>query len=626
MADVPDRLPLPLSERLALASQSIFSRMGREVDLAVGGIPFMLATSSQVPQTTETIPVRKEQFDAERDPGEQSLSGWWRRSQASFHQGAGYRYEPNSEDPHNGFWDSEGVDVFTAGQISLLKKMVQLDDGSPAVTRLRIHGGGGLSAVVGGALFRNTSNPTAALTSLHAPSGKTIVDGMISGSSFYDVASDGTLYEGLLSSPGTATTWPCGATPSRLTWGKHRLWLIGGRKIWQPDLSAAAGTTQDPIFTNPNQGWTYTCIAEGPAAMYIGGHDGISSTIQAITFDAGGGIPALSGATVTAVLPDGELVQELAVLAGQYVAIGTTRGLRVGVVQQDASITYGPLIVEPEGVSGCTALTSQDRFFVASFKTDAGDAVVYRVDTGTELEGGVFPYAKDASCGFAGHWTSVANIGSRLFGTTNDGRAWYQSTTELVSSAWLESSRIRYRTTEPKAFKYLDVDIEPLRGTIGLSLIVEGGSTLTLGSSDAQGEVSATPFAITAPPMKYCSVRMEMTRSTTGTSGPILYSFLMRALPAATPQRLITLPLMCFDNEQARSGQRYGTDGYSADRLEALQQLENDAQTIIFQDFTSGSDIGRTVMIESIKFVQTAPRDTGNQGGILYLQLRTVDA
>jgi len=635
MPRLPERLPMPLSERLASASQAIYSRMGREVDVAVGGIPFMLATSTEVPQAIETIQVRKDQFDSERDPGEQSLTGWWRRSQSSFHQGAGYLYEPNTDEAHNGFWDSSGVNVFEPGELTLIKRMLAHTTVGTIYSRIRTYSatatsGSALTAIGGGALYKSTTDgdPTSALVSLHAPVGKTIVDGVISGTAFYDVASDGTLYQGLVSSPGTATTWPCGVTPSRMGWGKHRLWIIGGRNLWQPNLSAVGGTTQNPVFTHPNQGWTYTCMAEGPGAMYFGGHDGFSSSIQAVTLDAAGGLPTLSGATVTAVLPDGELVQELSVLAGQYVGIGTNLGFRVGVVQSDASITYGPLLVEPVGVQACTALTAQGRFFVVAFNVTGGDTVVYRVDTGTTLSDGVYPYAKDASCERTGYWTSIANIGGQLYGTTDDGRVWRQSPTELVPSGWLQTSRIRFRTTEPKAFKYVDVDIKPLQGSLTISGILEGGSTAPLGNLTVQGEVSREPLGWHSAPMRYGSLKLDLVRHTDNITGPTIYSYLIRALPAVAPQHLITLPLLCFDQEQARSGQRYGSEGYSNDRLTAIILLERAAQTLVFQDFTTGLDVGIQVTIEAIRFVQTVPKDTttGNAGGILYLQLRTVDA
>lgn len=803
MTRIPERLPAPLSERLSLASQAIYSRLGREVDVAVGGIPFMLATSSEVPQSIETIAVRKDQLDSEKDPGEQSLSGWWRRSQSSFHQGAGFLYEPTTDDPHEGFWDSENVEVFNKGDLTLLPAVVSRGDvsvqwnrlrsyrasgtrtnyctnpsfetnttgwtastGVSAITRVAGSSGSGSwvlqltangttaslveapistlttgatasmsirvwvpsgapplkivsnfaagpisaatgawttisltapftfgpqlqiqsdtpatagtnylvdaclieeGAVVGsyfdgnsvdGAWTGTTNNSVSTLTigngerkwsgcatvlgrfywdnaaANHAPAGKTIADGLVSGANFYDVATDGTLYQGLLSSPGTATSWPCGAAASRLGWGKHRLWVIGGRRLWQPNLSLASGSAQSPVFTHPNQGWTYTCMAEGPAAMFFGGHDGQSSTIQAVTLDTGGGLPTLSGAAISAALPDGELVQELAVVAGQFIGIGTTAGFRVGLMDGSA-ITYGPLIIEPDGVRGTTALVSEGRFFLVAFETGDGLSQVYKVDTSVEISTGVYAYAKDMRCSSAsvvgddankGTIVSLAVLDSGLTAATSPGR-WEEVAGQLCRSGWIQTSRIRYRTTEPKSFKYLSMDLEPVVGTISVDAILEGGSTLPLGTINQQGQVFQESLGIESEPMRYLSLRFNFARQTAST-GPTMHSYLLRATPAAAPQRLITLPLLCYDSEQAKSGQRYGKDGYANDRLIALQQLEDEARTLVYQDFTTGTDTGINVSIESMKFVQMTPRnsDTGNMGGILYLQLRTVDS
>lgn len=821
MTRIPERIPAPLSERIASASAAIFNRQGREVDCAIGGIPFRLATYPEVPQTLETMQVRKDQFDTERDPGEQSLSGWWRRSQSSFHEGAGFLYAESSDDnsAHNGFWDSSGVDVFTQGQITLLRTMSPVatsltsasriktfaanstrtnlctnpsfetnttgwtpnDGGTPAnlptITRdttkfvvgvasgrldwasddatgtppglavpvtgltanqpftasmkvwvptgsadvLMVSNGNlgttssGKNAwvsisitstadgsgnanlflwpatpvaagqqvyidttlaetgVVVGSYFdgsspngawtgtANNSTSTETIvatgisvslvnngqlyttplatfgpTSLHAPASKTIVDGVISGGSFYDVASDGTLYQGLVSSPGTATSWPCGTTPYRLGWGKHRLWMIGGRKLWQPDLALAGGTTQNPVFTHPNQGWTYTCMAEGPTAMYFGGHDGFTSSIQAITLDSGGGLPTLSGASNTVILPDGELVQEIAVLAGQYIGIGTTRGFRVGVIQSNGTITYGPLLIEPTNVTACTSITTQDRFFLVAFGATGGNAKAYRVDTATLLADGVMAYASDIELKtdgvtpVLGSITSMVAAKSQLLATASNGSIWLQSFNERVRQGWIQTGRIRYRTTEPKNFKFLNLEIAPLPGgSITADIVKEGDSVLPVGVVNVVGEVAPNSFAISTEVMKYVSLKLTLNReSVSGVLSPTVHAFLLRALPAVKPQRMYTLPLMCFDHEQARSGQRYGGDGYAKDRLQALQIIEDSADSVVFQDFSAQGAEGRIVTIESLRFVQTVPSlATGdnNSGGLLIAQLRTVE-
>lgn len=829
MTGITERLPAPLSERLASFSAAIYNRQGREVDVAIGGIPFRLATASDIPQSVETIQVRKDQFDAENDPGEQSLTGWWRRSQSSWHEGAGSLYQEDSSQAiaSNGFYTSAGIDVFTPGRLTLLRKMlVKGQVGGTALSRIKTYtlsgvrtnqctnpsletnvtgwtpsnggnapdlptftrdtskfvvgaacgrldwatddatgfppgvqiptatlpanatytvscqvwvptgsvavqlvgnsvfgagsgatkdawvtltlkstadgsgntnifiwpttpagvgqkfyvdvaivesntnivgsyfdggyGGPGvtawtgtvnnststltlanqlpnLSAVASGALHTASGDPASgSFASLHAPGGKTIVDALISGTTFYDVASDGTLYQGDVSAPGSATTWPCGTTPYRLSWGKHRLWMIGGRKLWQPDVTLSGGTTQNPIFIHPNLGWTYTCIAEGPAAMYFGGHAGNTSSIQAVTLDTGGAVPTLTGAQNTTILPDGELVQEISILAGQYVGIGTNKGFRVGAIS-GTNITYGPLIIEPAGVIACTAMTTQGKFFLVSFSTSTGTTLAYKVDTSEEIANGVFPYASDVDCGFTGSITSLASgawdsgAGSVpvTYVTTSDGRPWAQSTSLYVSTGYLQTGRIRYRTTELKAFKFLSVEIEPLAGNVQCDLILEGGTTLPVGNITAQGEVFSDIFSISVGTMRYASVKFTLTPNSAATGAPVVNSYLLKALPAVAPQRLMVLPLLCYDREQAISGQRYGGQGFARDRLSALQILEDLGDTVTYQDFSAIAGGGQTVTIESIKFVQTSPAPSSRSegaGGILVLQLRTANS
>ena len=627
-----ERLPAPLSRRLASATSNIFTRQGREVDIAIGGIPFRLATTTELPYTIETIPIRKDQVDTETDPGEQSLAGWWRRAQRSWHDGAGTLYQEDATQAvdSTSFFESEGVDVFTRGQMTLLKKMLPnvlvLD-----VKRLRSYTDAGTQGVTAidnsdGALY-SISDITGGVTTLHDPA-TTLVDGVRVGNKFYSVASDGTLYEGDVSSPGTATSWPCGGAPSRLRWGKHRLWIIGGRDIWQPDLSLAGGSAQNPVFTNPNQGWVYTCQAEGLGAMYFGGHDGNTSSIQAITLQSDGGLPTLSGAAITATLPEGELVQEIEVLAGSIMGIGTNRGFRTAKLETDGSLTYGPLLFEPEGVTACASMTTHGRFFLVSFTTASGTAKAYKVDTGSELDQNVFPYASDADLGTAGSVTSMTFVGDQLVATHSDGGLWYQSDTEYVDSGFLETGRIRYRTTEPKMFRFLQIEIQPLEGTIAVELILEGGSTSSVATLNKQGRVGSEKYPITVEPMRYGSVRFTLLPTGDGTGTPILNSYQVSALPAVAPQRLITVPLLCYDKEKSRSGQWYGGEGFALDRLTALQTLESLAQTVTFQDFTLG-DSGQIVTIERIRFVQTAPArsdaTSGGAGGILLLELRTAE-
>jgi hypothetical protein len=96
-------------------------------DVAIGGLPFIYAISDARPYIRQTAPFRKDQFDNQTEPGEQSLTGWWIRSQSSFHGGTGIVYfDPQTSDPfgHYRFADSKGVDVFKQGEVTLLKDVI----------------------------------------------------------------------------------------------------------------------------------------------------------------------------------------------------------------------------------------------------------------------------------------------------------------------------------------------------------------------------------------------------------------------------------------------------------------------------------------------------------------------
>ena len=79
------------------ATTSIWQNTDIAYDTAIGGMPFIYAISDSRPYIRQTAPFRKDQFDNQTEPGEQSLTGWWIRSQSSFHYGDGITfYDPTS--------------------------------------------------------------------------------------------------------------------------------------------------------------------------------------------------------------------------------------------------------------------------------------------------------------------------------------------------------------------------------------------------------------------------------------------------------------------------------------------------------------------------------------------------
>ncbi len=87
--DITEGIPYVLSNPVGAIN---YSSTGEAYDIAIGGQPFFLATSDDTPYRRVTAQYRKQQYDQTREAGEQSLTGWWFRSQSSFHLGQGIKY------------------------------------------------------------------------------------------------------------------------------------------------------------------------------------------------------------------------------------------------------------------------------------------------------------------------------------------------------------------------------------------------------------------------------------------------------------------------------------------------------------------------------------------------------
>ncbi len=125
-----------------VATSAIWQNTDVAYDTAIGGMPFIYAISDARPYIRQTAPFRKEQFDNQTEPGEQSLTGWWIRSQQSFHGGDGITfYEPAqtaaNSPAHFRYADSKGVNVWEQGQVTLLNNV---DEGHNITGQIKSNG------------------------------------------------------------------------------------------------------------------------------------------------------------------------------------------------------------------------------------------------------------------------------------------------------------------------------------------------------------------------------------------------------------------------------------------------------------------------------------------------------
>ena len=291
-------------------------------DIAIAGLPFVFAITDSTPYRRQTAEFRTQRFDNGRDPGEQSLSGsgYWIRSQSSFHLGTGINYaEPLEGDVEQikfRYKSSTGIDPWTAGQLSLLKN-TSLQE--PSITKSQV-----FSTTIGADNFLIQVNNSASDT-------KRIIKISADGATETTIANNTAITEAILFScmggndlmVVTATkVWrysfdaaspalhqdyainTANASVAAINYVKQRFILAysdvskntfvyelarnTGSSINLSTLTAVNGSTTLPI------GFTFTAVTESSNAIYVGGFSGDEGMALKITVDASGNLTTLT--------------------------------------------------------------------------------------------------------------------------------------------------------------------------------------------------------------------------------------------------------------------------------------------------------------------------------------------
>jgi hypothetical protein len=649
-----------------VSSTAIWQNTDVAYDVAIGGLPFIYAINDARPYIRQTAPYKKDQFDNGAEPGEQSLTGWWLRSQSSFHGGEGIKfYDPSAgETVAHRFTDSKNVDVWTKGQVTLLKDVVDTHQTTGAVTGTdHQHPNQHVRSIqwssTNGVLLHDefdVDKISTAGTVTH------FID-YISGTDrkVFAICDDGvnaywitnktvggnqrlTMFKKPLS--GDSTTGSSNPSASgdvtqmfqsgsieiiyaAMEFVKDRIVLCVNNAVYEVTTTATALPTA--IYTNPNTNYHYTSVAASGPAIYTAGHSGIYSTIQKYTLSTAGVMPTLTSAVVAAELPAGEIIEKLYYYLG-YMMIGTSKGIRASVVSdQDGSINYGPLIVETS--QPCYDFAARDRFIWCAAGIGALDAGLYRIDLGNEIETLRFAYAKDLQVTqSAEHYTT----GVAFLGTTNrlafctayettDGAIYLESASTLASTGFITTGYIRYGTLEPKNFKKLLGRGDFTYGTLSLETVDKDGTeydhiTYEAGVSPVEVTTSKPDVA-----QEYVSYKFLFTRhSSDNSKGPIFKGYQAKATIATPRQRIMRFPVFCFDVETDRYNAVIGYTGRALERLLELERLEENGDVVTWQDLTTGES--RQVVIEQITFSRSTPPDKtfDGFGGTIEITVRTI--
>ena len=648
--DISERVYIDLSGRIS----TYYDPTTYKYDVAVGGMPFIYAITDDTPYRRQTAEFRTARVDQLRDPGEQSLSGsgYWIRSQSSFHLGEGAIYqEPivgSLNEARFRYSSSVGINPWTPGQISLLKR-TSLQEAATGDSRV-------FSTTISGVEYLILVNYSAAETKrviriqVSNLSESTILNNTDITENIIAVAMGGNdlmmvtptkvfRYSFDASSPAIHQDYTintANAVHGTIAFVKNRFIFAyhdtaGSTFVYSlprntgsstnlSTLTAINGSSTIPI------GYTFRAIAEAGAAIYVGGFSGEQGNVYKITVANDG---TLNTMTSVVTLPGGETVTGLFGYLGTYIIIGTSAGVRVAIANDTGDLSYGPLVFESS--LGVYKMSAYSKFIYAGVDSGVGgNSGIYRIDLSQPLEGGTYPYATDVYAdSVTGKVEGVAVMaGGRLAFCVNGDGLFIEHATELLESGEITTGIIRYETLENKAWKRLKIRTESaLQGDIDIFRVENGVAesfrTVEEGSSTDYDYDLSSVFGDVNVEAQF---KFRLYRNaTTASLGATMSGYSVKALPTPTRARVIQFPLFCFDSERDRLKNIMGFEGYALERLQALEQKEAQGETIIIQDFTAGGEPIEAV-IEQVTFTRTTPPN-GNftgWGGIIQITARTV--
>lgn len=634
-------------------------------DVLIGGFGYRIASDQQNPYVRETEQITAHRFDSSLEPGEQTLSPLpWLKSQSSFHAGAGqlnleqgftaFQYQQEQIE-HVRYDNSYGVNPWTPGKVTRLPDTTLFT--FSGITCLATAVVGGVDyAVVGGVHTLSriawNSGPDSAPspasvdltgTDFGGASNCTVQSVCTDGASYYAyvalttaVAGAGAyVVKGSLNSTSAPTilyTIPSPAPSGIVAWVKARLVGGIGSKMYELDANAAVKSSLPvtPNYTHPSASWAWSCFCDGPQGILGAGSVNGHSSILGFELASNGGAPTLTGGEVQAPLPVGEKVLSMCNALGSFLGVGTSRGLRVATFQTyNGNVNMGPLSVTSTQPVQC--VTTRDRFLYGGYTNQQADGStgLVCVDFSMVVDaGGRFAYAPDLrppSTAATRTGTVVAADvlpgSGRLVFATAQGIHIEGNGPGIDGPAWLRTSRIRYGTTEPKLFK-----LGRIRGTldvasISVTALQPFGSATNVGTFGFLPDGNPGEFRLPTDLTEWLQLEFSLSGSACEFSG---YS--VKALPAPTPSELITLTLLCFNQESDRKNVKFIDPEQPRQRWENVRELAIQGGEVKFVEFTPAGPKTQMVRVEEVAFQQVnRPTSQDYFGGYLTVKMRSTE-
>jgi len=567
--------------------------------VAINGRPYMVDVASNDFASQFDARVR-DSVDQSTEPGESAINpqGLWRRSQTSWHYGAGQEYSDTADSEPFRFRSSKGVDVWKRGELRLLSDTTQVY----ASTEDNLY-----MATAGNRIYGTEDEDIQYTTDFVS---FTTVTGTAA-SKIYSIASDGyhvfySYANGDIDQTNAGTTasstYITGIEAGKIDYVKGRLMVAGQgadkHKIW--NITTAPGSSANNptvLYTHPNAQFTWVGFAAGQNHIYAAGHSGNKSLIYKTTIQPDGtslAIPSVAGE-----LPFGEIVTSIDGYLG-FVLIGLEEGFRFCSSDENGNLVIGPLIRTGTSVNSFVGVGQFVYFGWTNY--DAGSTGIGRLNVADQVSVNQPAYASDLMVTGQGAVLDLHEFGGAPIFTVSGLGAYRQHSSNLVPSGALDTGIYRWGVGDAKFVPKWDLRTEPLVGIVQLSVANDVGNFDSVGTQTVQGSLESTFDGVEARIFE-AEARLTFTRSSTdSTTGPVLTRWMGRAYAAPLRSKIFSVPVLLHSRLRVKNGSEFFFD--VRDELEFLEGLVENPRIVGYQE----NNKTYSVVVEDVRW---RPVDSG---------------
>lgn len=545
-------------------------QVGPVFEVAINGEGYRLADTPERPYRRSTGQLQAPRLATGDTPFSEAIERYTFLGTGDWSLGAGQRVGSRPTSDPRAFWDSENVNPFEPGKVSLL----------PATSELFTSSAGAVGAVVAsGHLFCATASDT--VKRLTTPGGSpttmtftgdTLVDLASDGTNWYAANTDEEIFRGSGTSIGAAWANLTAVTSQvrLIEWCSDRLAVVyvNGSSQHVVSTLTPAGAEEVAAGRFKYDNVSIDAICSGDGYMWYAANRTDRSVIYAWK------IGSTDAPFIALDLPVGEAVTNMFFYLGN-VMLRTNVGTIYRAVSSSGELTP-ERIVENVGVGPFTGL---DRFVLFGWEdmsTD-GRSGVGAIDLST---GGWCRWIQASAAGDNGPVTAAFSWLGKV-GFLVDGSGPQYTSDTLSATGFVTSSVNDLASSMTKVFDELTLSIDPLpaSATVEAEVSYDAGVSFT-----PVGEITATGLreARWALGRQSARVAVKVILNAAGVVSPSLSMVQVKLHPLSVVDTVVELPILCANRQNGMNGVEIQDARGGVERARLLESLVG--TRVAFQD------------------------------------------